>query len=136
VKRVKGRIDRPFFDKFVEEKGRIETEKEYVGSIVEEVGNILCSRIRVPIELALSSTKVPFSYGIIAIESLNISQEDLDIFRRRCELLIVKNEPRLTKVNIVDIKTIESTIKITMECVCFFRGMELFFQSCNNLLRT
>lgn len=108
------KIDTPFFQKMVT-MSKFISFPEYKNSIINEIRNILSSRIK-----GNDYKNSPFLYGIPDIESLDGSLDNLELFKKKSESLIIHNEPRISEIRILNAVMNNNTqlLELQMRCVC------------------
>lgn len=114
------KIDRPFFEKFNKHNVYFNSQEEYYLSIVNEIGNILSSRLKIS-DIEINNVgglaDIPFIYGIRDIHSVNTL--NTDEFKAQCRDLVMMFEPRITDFEITSIthnQEIQS-LELTVRCV-------------------
>lgn len=109
------RIEVPFLSKFNRKSQFFDSQNELLESIIEEIGNILSTKIRSENSTELS----PFSYGAKDLQSINYAQENLEAYAEECRKAILRLEPRVTNVSITKCQINKQTQTLEMEISCF-----------------
>lgn len=109
------RIEVPFLSKFNRKSQFFDSQNELLESIIEEIGNILSTKIRSENSTELS----PFSYGVKDLQSINDAQENLEAYAKECRKAILRLEPRVTNVSITKCQINKQTQTLEMEISCF-----------------
>lgn len=115
---MKNKIDRPFFEKFNSASAFFNSENDFYNSIVSEIANILASRLKMKDE-TLERGENPFLYGIRDFQSLDGSEKSLQKFMLLCQKMILKNEPRISDIEIDKITLNKEQQKIFLEATIF-----------------
>ena len=105
---IDSRIDTPFLTKF-NRKSPYLRPNELIDSIADEIGNILASR----------TTLSPFLYGVRDLQSLDNSPESLNTFAEHCRKAILRLEPRVRDVEILNCRINTNTQSLKWEISCF-----------------
>ena len=108
------RIDAPFLTKFNRKSAFIKSEDELYISIMEEIGNILSTKLKTR-EISYDS---PYSYGVRDLQSIENSEESKNIFKDNCREAILRFEPRVSDVEIIELRfnNISQTLEIELSC--------------------
>jgi predicted component of type VI protein secretion system len=117
---AKNNIYAPFLSKFSRESVYIQSDDELYQSIIEEIENILSSRLKIPDDYTtLLSENTPFSYGVRDIQSIGGSNEEFEKLKTHYRDTILRFEPRLLDIEIgkMQIHRDTQTLKIEMTCV-------------------
>ncbi|MDR0744678.1 MAG: GPW/gp25 family protein [Holosporales bacterium] len=94
--------DKPLFEKFNSKSVLFDSDQEFLSSILDEIDNIISTRLKLRYERGLLDN--PFAYGIRDLQSIDISSESLENFKLHCQKAILASEPRITNIEIVDVK--------------------------------
>jgi predicted component of type VI protein secretion system len=114
------KTDFPFLSKFDSESVYITSNEDFLSSIVDEIGNILSSRLKLPQSYKdFDFGNVPFAYGIRDLQSLGYSRRDLEDFKVHCRDMILRLEPRLEYIEIQDINIDKEAQSISITLVCY-----------------
>jgi predicted component of type VI protein secretion system len=99
------RIDSPFLSKFKNSTPLyIKSEEELAQSIMEEIGNILSTKLKLPGKFQdIKDRDSPYAYGVRDLQSVGISPEELDTFKNHCKVAILSYECRLIDIEINNI---------------------------------
>ncbi|MBR1479470.1 MAG: GPW/gp25 family protein [Alphaproteobacteria bacterium] len=106
---IERRIDIPFLDKFNSDTSFFRSESELVASIVNEIGNILSTRLRE------RDAVPPFDYGIRDLQSLEGSGEFVERFKAHCRAAILRFEPRVSDILVEDCRFNQQTQHLEMD---------------------
>ena len=115
---MKNKIDKPFFEKFNSSSLFFKSKEEIYHSIVSEIGNILASRLKMKDEV-LTLCENPFSYGVRDFQSIDGSEKALQQFMQLCRKMILKNEPRISNIEIEKVRMDKEQQKILLEATIF-----------------
>ena len=108
---IERRIDIPFLDKFNSKTPFFRSESELFASVVDEIGNILSTRLRAR---ELDGTS-PFGYGVRDLQSLEGTGEFVERFKAHCREAILRFEPRVSDVFIEDCRFNKITQHLEMD---------------------
>lgn len=111
------KVDLPFLEKFNQSSVYIDSYGGLCQSIVEEIGNILFSKLKLSGKYG-DFKDIPFSYGVRDIQSVNASFEELRNFKTHCEEAILNLEPRLESIEISDIKLDKEKQVLNLKIIC------------------
>ncbi|MDR1390869.1 MAG: GPW/gp25 family protein [Holosporales bacterium] len=103
-----------FLSKFNRKSVYLDSENEFFESIVEEIGNILSTKLKKLDDREES----PFSYGIRDLQSLEISKNSIDEFKIHCCNMILKFEPRISDISVNNYHFDNKSQLLAMEFVC------------------
>ena len=108
------RIDVPFLNKFNRKSPYIKSESELYASIVEEIGNILSTKLKT----REVSTDSPFAYGVRDLQSLEKSDEAINQFKQQCRDTILRFEPRVSDIDILECRfnDLAQTLELEFNC--------------------
>ncbi len=115
---MNSRLDRPFLDKFFKESTYFQDKREYIDSIIDEISNILSSRLRT----VGGFDDNPFNYGIRDLLSLDFSRDDLTTFKNQCRSIILRLEPRISDLEITSLKVNTEKQALNFEIVCVLKA--------------
>ncbi len=119
------RIDAPFLTKFNRRSPFLKSEKELYASIIEEIGNILSSKLKIS-EISYDS---PYSYGVRDLQSIENSEESMLIYKENCRNAILRFEPRVSDVIITVLHFNNSSQTLEMELTCNIKGTQESFST-------
>jgi predicted component of type VI protein secretion system len=113
---VRKRIDAPFLSKLSGGPVYIKATDDLLKSVVDEIGNILSSRLMIPNGYVDGDVySFPFAYGVRDLQSVGISRENLDAFKSHCRKAILRFECRISDVEIGDISFDKTTQHLRMD---------------------
>ena len=119
------RIDAPFLSKFNEGSIYLKTESELFNSIINEIGNILSTKLK----MKYTSGDSPFSYGISDLQSLENSEDSLNEFKIQCRKTILQFEPRISDIVISDCSFNGLNQCLEIEISCQLKSSEKIFST-------
>jgi predicted component of type VI protein secretion system len=121
--KTKIKIDRPFLEKFTERSIYLTSYDELCKSVINEIGNILSSKLKLNDENS-KSFKIPFLYGVRDLQSIGISDDNIENFKRHCEKIILELEPRLSRIEFdkVNVNKEEQSLKVEITCHLKYRN--------------
>ncbi len=111
---INKRTDAPFLSKFNRNSIYLNSENELCESIINEIGNILSSKLKT----IDKNEKLPFSYGIRDLQSIDNSVESINEFKIHCMEQILRYEPRIEDLYINEcvINKMNQTLEIELFC--------------------
>jgi predicted component of type VI protein secretion system len=117
------KIDAPFLSKFNRQSIYITSETELYQSIIEEIGNILSSKLRVIGDYRNPKVKdSPFCYGVRDLQSIGTSSEEMEEFKLHCRTMILNFEPRIQDIEITKIFLNRETQNLRLDVTCFLKN--------------
>lgn len=108
------RIDVPFLNKFNKKSPYLKSEDELYASIAEEIGNILSTKLKIK-DVSIDS---PFGYGVRDLQSLEKSNEAVEQFKQQCCDAILRFEPRISEIEIIECKFNDVAQVLELEFSC------------------
>ncbi len=112
------RTDAPFLSKFNRDSVYLSSENELCESIINEIGNILSSKLKT----FDKNEKSPFSYGIRDLQSIDNSVDALDEFKIHCMEQILRYEPRIEDLYISECNINKMNQTLEIELFCKIKG--------------
>ncbi len=84
-------------------------EKEYIDSVLQEIGVVLSCRIR-------SDTPTPYDFGIPDIQMLNGGGDDTkNEFMNAVRKIVMEHDKRITDMQVTDLKIDDRTQNVTIK---------------------